>query len=158
MQKPIVKASDLIQTLKNAKMSGDTKVFFDELVKMKDDFELMKSKNAYMMSVEIDTDEDFLLNGKNVVVENVELLSSGPNGIFEDFKNFFEGLSVSVHDSKKSKYEDLKKIACSDTVKWSISNEDFGQTEFVSGNCVVKIKLLHCMDKLDFGYVVVDFN
>lgn len=158
MKKPVVKANDLIKTLKNAKMSGDTKVFFDELVKMKDDFDLMKSKKNYMMSVEIDTDEDFLLNGQNVVFEIVDLLSSGPWGIFEDFKNFFEGLSVSVHDSKKSKYEDLKKIVCSDTIKNRISNEEFGQTEFVSGNCVVKIKLLHSIDEVDFGYVVVDFN
>lgn len=158
MNKPVIKANDLIKTLKNAKMSGDAKVFFDELVKMKDDFELVKSKNNIMISVEIDTDEDFLLNGKDVIFEKIELSSNSPYAIFETFKKFFEGLSVSVHDSKKSKYEDLKKIAFSDTVKSSISNEDFDQTKFVSGNCVVKIKLLHFTDEVDFGYVVVDFN
>ena len=157
MNKPVVKASELIKTLKKTKLSGDTKVFFEELVKLRDDFNLVKSKNKIMFSVEIDTDEDFLLNGKSIILEKIE---TSDDDFYPVFLSFFNSLSVSVHENKKNKYDHLKKLVCSEEFKkeFLILDEAFANIKFVAGNCEVKVKLLPFNSEVDLGYMLIDLE
>ena len=54
--KTVIKASDLIQTLKNAKTIGTAKDFLTELQSLRDNF--IESQGKKVLSIEIDTDED----------------------------------------------------------------------------------------------------
>lgn len=157
MNKPVVKASELLKNLKKTKLSGDTKVFFEELVKLRDDFHLVKSKNKIMFSVEIDTDEDFLLNGKSIILEKIE---TSDDDFYPVFLSFFNNLSVSVHENKKSKYEHLKKLVCSEEFKkeFLLLDEAFANIELLAGNCEVKVKLLPFNSEVDLGYMTIDLE
>ena len=60
--KTVIKASDLIQTLKNAKTIGTAKDFLTELQSLRDSF--IESQGKKMLMIEIDTDEDFSIEEK----------------------------------------------------------------------------------------------
>lgn len=62
--KTVIKASDLIQTLKNAKTIGTAKDFLTELQNIRDGF--VESQGKQMLMVEIDTDEDFSIEEKMI--------------------------------------------------------------------------------------------
>lgn len=150
MNKLTVKASDLIKTLKNAKAFGDSNVFLSELVKMRDDFDLSKSK--IMLSVEIDTDDDFLLNGTSFLEEKFVV---NDETLHESFMKFFDSLDVKVIEAKKHKFSDLKDMLKSESFKQRLNEE--GALE-VGGNCTVKVKLLPLSNLVDFGCMCVDLS
>lgn len=150
MSKPTIKVSDLIKTLKNAKAFGDSKCFLSQLVKMRDDFDLSKGK--VMLSVEIDTDDDFLLNGTSFLEEKFVVNNET---LHESFMKFFDSLDVKVIESKKHKVSDLKDMLKSEDFKQRLNEE--GALE-VGGNCTVKVKLLPLSNLVDFDYMCVDLS
>lgn len=158
MQKPIVKVSELIKNLKVLSVEpNDGQVFLNKLKQLQEDFNLVKSKNAVMFSVQIDSDDDFLLNGKSFFEEK---LVSPEEDFYADFLNFFKGLSVFVHPSKKSKYEDFEKLVFSKDFKNKFSKLDKAYAGFTSfaGNSEIHIQLLPFEDTVDIGFMLVELD
>lgn len=56
-------ASQLIETLKKSKLNKGSKDFLNNLISMRENYEL--SKGNFMLKIEIYTDDDFSVNGES---------------------------------------------------------------------------------------------
>ncbi|HCJ8470767.1 TPA: hypothetical protein NV714_004642 [Escherichia coli] len=102
--KTVIKASDLIQTLKNAKTIGTAKNFLTELQSLRDSF--IESQGKKMLMIEIDTDEDFSIEekmiggiyvGKIFIEENESEHSA--------LLRYIDALKINVNEYNKKKVE-----------------------------------------------------
>lgn len=111
--KTVIKASDLIQTLKNAKTIGTAKDFLTELQSLRDRF--IESQGKKVLSIEIDTDEDFSIEEKmiggsyfgKVFVEDNETEHSA-------LLRYIDKLKINVNEHNKYKVDNFIELIKSD--------------------------------------------
>ena len=111
--KTVIKASDLIQTLKNAKTIGTAKDFLTELQSLRDNF--IESQGKKVLSIEIDTDEDFSIEEKmiggsyfgKVFVEDNETEHSA-------LLRYIDKLKINVNEHNKYKVDNFIELIKSD--------------------------------------------
>lgn len=111
--KTVIKSSDLIQTLKNAKTIGTAKDFLKELQSLRDGF--IESQGKKMLMIEIDTDEDFSIKekmiggiyvGKIFIEENESEHSA--------LLRYIDKLKINVNEHNKYKVDNFIELIKSD--------------------------------------------
>lgn len=122
--KTVIKASDLIQTLKNAKTIGTAKDFLTELQSLRDNF--IESQGKKVLSIEIDTDEDFSIEEKmiggnyfgKIVVEENETEHSA-------LLRYIDKLKINVNEHNKYKVDSFIEMIKSDDFRECLNMDGF---------------------------------
>lgn len=131
-----VKVSDLIKTLKNAKVFGSAKPMLSHLEKLRDDYELTQ-KHKYVLKVAIDTDEDFTINGSMMFEGHIIVKDN--EEFFAAFKKYISELNFDAVDSKKYKIEYFKEMILNKEVEECLDEAGYVQ---VGGNQTLEVYMI----------------
>lgn len=152
MSKTIIKASDLIHTLKNAKMFGTSKDFLDKLLLMRSEYE--KSKGLAFLSVEIYTDNDFKVNDEHEVFKGVVTIGDSETP-HDALVRYIDSLVFSTSPNAQYKVDDFKSAAKDEMAKYELNNTFHLST---GGNQTLDVSVVSTSGLIDFGVVCVDLS
>ena len=141
-------ASQLIETLKKSKLNKGSKDFLNNLISMRENYEL--SKGNFMLKIEIYTDDDFSVNGESPNFSG-EVLISDPQKVYQEFMAYIESLKFECHPSGQHRIDSFKELL-------KIYEEEISTTGELSagGNQTIDVSVCPVSPFINIGGVVLN--
>lgn len=152
MSKTIIKASDLIHTLKNAKMFGTSKDFLEKIQFMRSEYE--KSKGLAFLSVEIYTDNDFKVNDEHEIFKGVVGINENETP-YDALFRYIDSLNFSTSPHSQYKVDDFKNMVKDEIVKDELNNTYHLS---IGGNQTLDVWVTSTSGLIDFGVAAIDLS
>lgn len=150
MSKEIVKSSDLIKTLKNAKIFGTAKALLPYLEKQRTDYE--NSKDKKILSVEIDTDDDFNVNGSSILSGNIVVEEN--ETLYQALVRYFSELKFECYPTNQYKVDNFKEMVLNNKENESELNIDGFLS--IGGNQTLHVCLVATNSQISLGGIKID--
>lgn len=146
----IVKSTALISALKNTKSRNESsEILLNKLIEDRENFLFADGKFA--LSINIDTDEDFFIDGKSEYLNRMHIRDH--ESAHDALLRFIDSSDIQVHESKKNKLDFFLNQIKSEECKVEL-NED--GVYCINGNQTLVVKIINPCGEMYFGDITVD--
>lgn len=152
--KKTVKSSDFIKTLKNAELFGNIADILNEVELKKSEYEMSLGK--VILSVEIDTDEDFSIEEKVILGKyHNHIVVNEKETYHEAVVRYIEGLKININEYNKNKVDSFIEMIKSKDIKDSLNH--YGEIS-AGGNQTIDVYIIPLSNIMAFGDINIDLS
>lgn len=152
--KKMVKSSDFIKTLKNTELFGNVVEILNEIERKKSEYEMSLGK--VILSVEIDTDEDFSIEEKVLLGKyHNHIVVNEKETYHEALLRYIDGLKININKYNKNKVDRFIEMIRSKDIKDSLNH--YGEIS-AGGNQTIDVYIVPLSNIMQFGDINIDLS